>query len=241
VVYAVGRTPDRALIELVRVDAATPASEVERVIALKVAGLVDALLAPAPAAAVLDVPVPVVPASPAPRRRSTSWVIDVGAAVAAAGGDRGATPGIVVAGSHRWRVSRGSLGVGLEARWLPSYGIDGPVARVSIVETDVVAGAEAALDLGPVDLVARGWGSAAVLAARGATPDGRTGSLVEMVPWLGASLGIRLPVGDPIELGISLGGERALIHQRFLADGVVVADVGEARLLAVATMSVRLR
>jgi len=247
VVYAVGRSSSRAVIELVRVDASTPASEIERVIALKVGSLLDSLLAPAPVVTVLGVPPP--PRAPplvsnsAPPVATTPprWWIDIGTAVAAGGGDRGVTPGLAVAVTRRWGSAASSIGAQMISRWLPSHGIDDPVARVSIIECDALAGIDATTAAGPLDVFAATNAGVAVLWANGATPDGRTGSLIEVVPLAGAAAGARLSLSGPVSVSVSLGYERALIHQRFLVDGQAVVDLGQGRFLAMASMSVALR
>ena len=71
VVYVAGARRDRALIELVRFGAATPAAEVERTIALKVVGLLDEVL----------VARPVTPLGTPVARRRAGWPVwlDAGA------------------------------------------------------------------------------------------------------------------------------------------------------------------
>src|SRR6185295_20200877 len=76
-VFAAGGWPGRALIELVRVDAELGAAEIERTIALKIAGLLDA--APrAPIAAAVHAEPAGAPGVRAPDR----WVIEVGGVLA---------------------------------------------------------------------------------------------------------------------------------------------------------------
>jgi hypothetical protein len=232
VVYAIGAAPDRALIELVRVDAGTAASEIERVIALKIGSLLDSLLIVpttpvAAAAGVLGVP----PEAPRPRSR---WRMAPGVLVAL-GGDVGLAAGVGLGVEH----DRGSFGFGVDARWFPAHAIDTAPARVAIDELGASAFARASRRRGR-------WRLGAELAVAGAfigaeaIADGRHGARTVFVPRVRIGIAPAVAVGG-VELGLGLAYERALIHQRFLVDGVVAIDLGTDRALATLTMSVPVR
>src|SRR5206468_486081 len=114
-VFAAGPWPDRALIELVRVDASIDATELERTLALKIAGLVDALevLRTAKPAAPDVQPVPTVPT---PRR----WVIEVAGGAARDAHERGTDPRTALGIGVRWRRDEWSVSAGLALHWQPS-------------------------------------------------------------------------------------------------------------------------
>src|SRR5205085_5291278 len=94
------RATGRALTELGRVDAALGTAEIERTIALKIAGLLDAVVVEQqPVAQTLAVPV-------APR---AEWRIEASGAIAYDRGERGVDPRIALAGGRALRRGRWTL------------------------------------------------------------------------------------------------------------------------------------
>jgi hypothetical protein len=84
-------------------------------------------------------------------------------------------------------------------------------------------------------------GGAAVLWARGTALDGRRGTATEVVPLVGLHVGVRVPLSGPIELALDLDAERAMVHQRFVGDGGVAADMGRYRTSLGLALSVALQ
>ena len=228
VVSAAGPRRDRALIELIRIDAAVPASELERTIALKVAGLLDAALSPRPAANALG-------ASP---RIAARWRLALGAE-AVAGGDRSLAAGPSLTGGRRWVHARWTIDAELAARWLVSGTIEGDGARVDVDEVAVLAGGSLGHTVGRTRVFAAARVGAALALADGASADGRTGSASVVIPVVALGVGVAVPLSAS-ELVLGAGVQRALIRQRFLVDDTVAADLGTSGLTILAALAVRL-
>lgn len=232
-VFAAGRWPGRALIELVRIDGGTPTGDVERTVALKIAGLLDIVTAPRPIGAALGVPVD--------RTRVGTWRLDVVSSIVREAGDRG-TDGRISAGvDHRWQLGDYSLASGIAAHWQPSGVIDGTAGRVSINELGLDAALTGERAFGNWSLLVRPHVSTSFLLATGASLDGRTGSLDVFSPSVGLDVGARWAVSDTVALVLSVGEDTALIQQRFLVDVVVVADLKHARASLMFGISIPLR
>ena len=214
VVYVAGRWPDRALIELVRVDATTSSTEIERLVSLKIAGLLDAALSPQPAAVTLGAP------AATPRDR---WWFALGADAALGTADRAVSAGPSIAGELRW-PGTWTLSARVAARVLWAGALERPRSTTSIDEYGLAARVE--LARGPWFAGTGLVGS--LFAATASTSDGRRGSGYELVPTAELVVGVRLPVSAS-ELVLSLGVEHAMIRQRFLVDGAVVGDLGRDR------------
>ena len=222
VVYAAGRSPDRAVIELVRIGADTPPSEIERIVSLKIIGLLDAVLAPEPVATVLGVPAASV----------NRWRLGVGITAAAGTADRALAIGPMLIAERRWDA----IAIGATARMLLANTVDDRIATTAIDEYGLAAGAE--LARGPAFATAGFAGT--LLRARAATIDGRRGNATEIVPLLRAGVGVRLPL-SAAQLVVGVDVEYSVIHQRFLVDGTVVADLGRVRGVASVAVSLPLR
>lgn len=227
-VYAAGRWPGRAMIELVRIDTQTPAGEVERTIALKIAALLDSILTPQPAASVLDIPV----AAPHPSSRSAStrrWMIAFGGSLVREQGARRWDGRVMSWLARRWDVRAWSLGARVGVHWQPTSVIDGSRGSVLVQELAASAGATLARPLGRWSPMIGGHVTAAALHARGVTLDARRGSATVGVPYVGADVGIRHSISAAIDLVLEVEIDVALIRQRFLLDGSITADVQRLR------------
>lgn len=218
-VLAAGAWPGRALVELVRVDAGIGEAEIERTIALKVAGLLDAILAPhAGAGAALGV----VAASP-------EWRLEVAGLVAHESHQRGLDGRVALAASRAWMRGRWHVAPALAGYWQPSGAIDEPGGRASVTEV----GGTLALEVGrreAIELFARPRFTAAVLNATGVAGDDRRGEAWLFAPYAGLEAGIRHAFSETLRLGIVAGVEAALIHHRLQIDGETIVDLGRVRL-----------
>lgn len=232
VVYVAGRPTDRALMELVRIRADTPASEVERTIALKVAALLDSVLA-TPAGAALGV-------APAPPR----WSIELGALAAIESGDRELVVGPELALVRSWDLERWRIAARAATRWSIKLGapaIERAGARTEIDDIGALVGAAIERPLGRWSASASTHAGAAVLRASATDGDGRFGSATVIVPFATLGVGLQALVSGATSVRLAIDVERALIHQRFLAAGDVVTDLGRTRLRAGLVLSVPLR
>lgn len=219
IVYVAGRWPDRALIELVRVDAATPASELERIIALKVVGLLDFVLVPRHTATALGVP-------SSSLLRVDQWRFGLGADAMMSTGDRGLAAGPALFVERRWRGDW-DVSVHAAARMLLAGTISQDIGVVSIDELGMATGIEVARS----SVFAHAGLSGSLLRATAAAADGRRGSVVVAVPSIEVGVGLRVPMSGS-ELVLMVGFDHALIQQRFLVDGAVIADLGRERAIA---------
>jgi hypothetical protein len=244
-VFVAGAWTGRALTELVRLDADIGSAELERTVALKIAGLLDVLLQAAPARAVLDVRVApsaeepeLRDASPVPRGRE--WRIEVVGLVAADGHQRALDGRAALGVSRAWLRGAWSFAPMLGAHWQPSGTIEGMGGRASITELGAIAAFEVGRTLGPIDAFARGRIVAAVLAARGTSADGRRGDVTVFAPYTGVELGVRRTIAASAQVGVVGGCDFASIHREFLIDGETVVDVGRIRLHVGLSLTVRL-
>jgi hypothetical protein len=234
VVYVAGPRRDRALIELIRVDGSITASELERTIALKIAALLDSVLAPSADATPLGVAV-----APPAVRTTTAWRLGFGVESVVGTRDRELALGPAVAVGRRWLRGRWAIGAELAARWLVTDAIDGDVARLDVDELAAFAQASLGHAVRGGRFFATARFGAAVLLAHGASPDGRTGSAREVVPIAALGVGFAVPV-SAAELAFTAGVERPLIHQRFLVDEAVAADLGTSSFALGIALALRL-
>ncbi len=234
-VFVAGRSTGRALTELVRIDASVGVPEVERTVALKVAGLLDAVLAePAPPVrVVLEVP-PVTIA-----RTHTEWRVEAAGLVAYETHERGADGRVMLAASRAWIRGGWQLAPMLAGYWQPSGTIERAAGRASITEVGGVVAVEGGRDLGPVEVVARPRFVAAALAARGTSSDGRHGTTTVLAPYAGLEVGARRTISN-VRFGVVVGCDLALIHREFVIDDQTIVDLGRARLHVGLTMTVAL-
>lgn len=219
-VFAAGGWPGRALIELIQVDADLGAAELERTVALKIAGLLDAVLAPrVSAGAILGI------------RDSTrpAWRIEIDALVAREPHQRGLDGRVAVAASRAWSYGAWSVAPVLAGYWQPTGTIEGLRGRASITELGAALALEATRERAPLQLFARPRLTAAVLDARGTSGDGRRGHARLVAPHAGVEAGIRYAVSDRLWLGVVIGGDVALIHHELLVDDETIVDVGQIR------------
>ncbi len=222
-VFASGGWPGRALIELVRVDAAMQPAEIERTIALKIAGLLDSLLSPrASAPAVLAIP-------PAAVQRP-AWRVDVIGSVARERRQRHFDGRAGAAISKRFGLAPWFVAPVLAAYWQPSGVIDGDHGSASVTELGAAIAVDVGRTLGPVEVFARPHYATAILFARGTSTDGRRGEATLGAPYVGGEAGLRVPISDVLAAGASVGADYALIRHKLLIDNETIVDLGRFRL-----------
>jgi len=221
-VFAAGGWPGRALVELVHVGADIGDPEIERTIALKIAGLLDVVLAPGiSAGAALGV------AGAEPRAR---WRIEITGAVVREPHERGRDGRIAFGASRAWRGAGWTIAPGLAGYWQPQTTVERDRGRASITELGGVVAIEAGRASGPVQLFARPRFVAAVVAAAGTSNDGRHGDATVLAPYVGLEAGIGRAVSDTVSLGVVAGCDVALIHHELVIDGATIVDLGRLRL-----------
>ncbi|MBX3158689.1 MAG: hypothetical protein KF773_22160 [Deltaproteobacteria bacterium] len=224
-VFAAGRWPGRALLELVRVDEALGASEIERTIALKVAGLLDVLLA-APSAPAGEARAALGGVRHGAANVGARWRIEVSGQLAREPHERGADPRTVVGIGRAWRRGGWTLAPSVAGYWQPSGAIDGATGRATVTEVGAAIAVEAAR--GPV--FARPRVVLGALRAEGESGDGRAGRATLFAPYAGLEVGVRREISEAAALGVVAGGEVAWRHHELAVDDRVVVDVGRARL-----------
>jgi hypothetical protein len=220
-VFAAGGWPGRALVELVRIDAALGTAEIERTVALKIAGLLDAMLSPRTTArAALGLPARIQP----------EWRIEVAGLVAREAHERGLDGRVSAAGIRSWRSGAWSVAPLVGGYWQPTGAVDGERGQVSVTEIGGAIAVEAGRAAGALELFARPRFVVAVVAARGVADDGRRGAATVLAPYSGLEAGVRLPISDTLRLGVVTGLEVAWIHHELQIDRETVVDLGRIRL-----------
>lgn len=228
IVYAVGRDPSRALVEVVRIAADGRAGTV-RVMALKVASLVDVVLStPDPSG---DLSRPFARESVARRRTAASYTphIEAGVLGTLLAGDVGAQGGIVFAAGLTRTAGDLILSVHAGARWLSGMHGKNELGAVAVDEVDVAVGLRAGTRwrnyAAGVDL---GLG-ARLLDARAAAVNGRADSATSLVPAVGVGIHGEVRLGRRLGLRPHAGMEAAGFRQRFLVFHRPAADLGRFR------------
>lgn len=227
VVYAVGRDPSRALVEVVRVPADGRAGAV-RIMALKVSSLIDLLRVAAAGPA--DVEAAFVRASAAPAAGGAAIFAELGGAAVGPGGDVGPRPGALAAAGLELARGSGALSVHLSGR-LARVGVADEGRDLEVDEVAITVGLRAlrrrgrfAAGLG-IDLGA--W----IFAARG-TAGGRTDKALSVIPTVAVAAEGRASLTRRLELRLALGAEVDAIRQRFLLLREPAADLGRWRPMA---------
>jgi hypothetical protein len=230
-VFASGGWPGRAVIELVRVDADLGPAELERTVALKIAGLLDAMLAPyATARGVLGVPDPARPA----------WQLELAGAIVREPHERGLDGRVALAVARRWPRGAWGLAPVIAGYWQPTGAIEGLGGRASLTEIGAVIALEVDRDDAGWQVVARPRVTAGLLDARGVSNDGRRGGARVISPQAGFELGIRRAVSGPVRAGLLIGCDVALIHHELAVDDETVIDAGWMRVHVSASLTVAL-
>jgi hypothetical protein len=220
-VFVAGRRVGRALVEHVLVDAALGPAEIERTIALKLAGLLDELLAPR---ATLKQVLAIVPT---PER--SAWRIELAGVIVRDAHQRATDGRARVSASRAWFRDAWFIAPALDMHWQPSGAMDSPRGRASITEVGTGLGLELGLRARSMELVLRPHFVSAILLARGAARDGRQGDATLVVPYLGSDAIVRAPVSDTMHLGVVAGIDYALVRNRLEIDGETAVDLGRLR------------
>jgi hypothetical protein len=221
-VFVAGRRPGRALVERVIVDASLGPEEIERTIALKLAGLLDELLAPR---ATVKTVFAIVPAP-----RAQEWRVDIGGVIVRDAHQRATDGRARISASRVWFRDAFLLAPAIDVHWQPSGAIDNPRGRASITELGTGLAIEVGARVRSLELVARPHFLSSIIFARGVSRDGRQGQTALVVPNVGADAAVRAPVSDAIHLGVVVGTDYALIRNRLEIDGETAVDIGRLRI-----------
>ena len=223
-VFVAGRGTGRALTELVRVDVALGAPEIERTIALKIAALLDAVLVePGPTTrATLDTIAPPVP-------HVRAWRLEIDGTIAYETHERKADGRIGFFVGRAWQRGPWTLVPSIGGYWQPSGTIERAGGRASLLELGGIAAVEASRDLGPVEVLARPRLVAAAISARGVSDDGRRGTATVFAPYPGIEVGVRHAVAN-VGFGVVGGCDVALIRRELIIDNKTIVDFGALRL-----------
>lgn len=217
VVFASAPQPGRALIELVRVDAALPPAELERTIALKIAGLFDALRAPTTAPTVIREPI------------AHAWWLEASGAIAYERHDRRFDGRSGIAIGRAWIRDAWRVSPAIGAYWQPSGIAVASRGRASVTELDTMIGFEGAVAIDRLELFARPRFTLATLFASGDATDGRHGSATVYSAYGGLEVGARVALSHTAWVGLALGGDTAFVRHRLRVDGESVIDLGRFR------------
>lgn len=213
----------RGSIELVRAELGTPIAELERVVALKLAGLLD----------------PPPPPSRPPEPPAQRWRLGIGGAVVG-GDDRGLAGGPAIVVGRRIDLDSWLLAIELRGRWLRSGTIEQRMTSVSVDEASLGIQLEVASAIGRFELLANGGVAGTLFRASGQSADGRSGAATVGVPTFYGHVGTRVYVGGAT-VGVETGLEIAGIRQRFIVDGSVGADLERIRFVGSLWVAVAFR
>lgn len=220
-VYVAGARPGRALVEHVLVDASLGPAEIERTVALKIAGILDAVLAPgATTRSMLEIDV----------EPEHEWRVEIDGGVSRDWHERGFDGFAAFGVSHAWRRDRWTFAPLVAGYWQPSGVIVGASGQASVTDLGVALALEGGADVGPVQLFVRPRATASALFARGASNDGRSGKATVFAPYAGVEAGVRRPVSETLQVGLVMGADFALIRHEFLIDQETIVDLGRVRL-----------
>lgn len=225
VVHVVGPAEDRAILEVVRIPVGASELDAHREVALRVASLLDTLLARR-SGEILGLE-----AAPAagPPFAPPAWELAMLGELIVRDGDRGAHVALGIGLSRRV----GSyLRVGAKARWSPAVEIESTGSAVtSVGEAGAMFEGTIAVPFDRWDLLAATTAGATVLRAR-AVDAGRVGRVYATSALLGACVGARVNLPS-LHLVGAFGVETSLFEQRFLVDGAVAARTGRLRGIAI--------
>ena len=230
-VFVAGRATGRAVTELVRVDAALGTVEIERTIALKIAGLLDAIVVAQPVSTVIAAPVTI--------RLRNEWRIEASGAVAYDRHDRGADARVSLSVGRALRRGIYTFTPILGGYWQPSGTIERSAGRASLVELGATLAFDAAHDIGPVELFVRPHANVGAVSVRGVASDGRQGRTTVFAPSAGISIGAHRIVSN-VRFGAFAACDFALIHRDLAIDSTTVVDLGVVRLHVGLAMTVAL-
>ena len=225
VMYVALREGEHSRVEMVRMHGGP---DVQRALALKLAALLEAALAPRPPPAIVTPPPPP-PPPPPPRPESPSILLEVGGFGAAEGdGNAGAQAALSAAAGARLRRGAWAGEAYGRVRLASPLDVSAMGGRMTAHEWSLAAGV--ALVRG--DRLAFGGAleaGARMLEATGTASDGRMGTIDRQLPALLPMLEARARLTDSIGLRIAAGLEIELRHQSFVAAGAPVADLGTVR------------
>jgi hypothetical protein len=223
VLYVVGEADGRAVVQVFRIPAGSPA-DTDRALALKVSSVLDELLAPAARVVLLPSSPPVVP-GPAPAASRARLVLGLESRLGTSPGDDGwegrgvLLVGVRLAGDLELH---GTFGLGSGGTWENASG------KVRTSEYDLALGARVLGLAGPIDLGVRAGIGLRFLDATGTTPAGVTGDDVTLLGVGTLAVEKRWPLGR-FELAAFVGLEWTPREQIFTVNEQPVAELGHVR------------
>ena len=246
--YVVGGSSGRAVVEVVRMPAANDGPDVDRSLALKVSEIVDSALGADEAlsgAALRAAPLPAVldaPAKRAPAARSNEAALGVllggvlSSPAGSANGQVGGRLGVVYSAP----VSELELELGVSGRLLSPLTMRNAEGRVKVSEE------AASIELcvrsrGKVQLGAELEASLHWLHADGFWQGAETGSADLIVPALRLGPELRFRLGEQTKLALGAGGSWTPVRERFSLGRAPVADLGRFRADALISLIISIR
>ena len=227
IVYAVGKNDRRAVMEVVELH--EPQSpEQDRVVALKIAALLDDVLH---RASLRDVVPPFSDLTFQASKRRLAWGGEarVGAFLGTGSGSVGGQAGIQLAAGPGLRTRRFEAELAMTVGLLSNQHNQSPAGQIDTSQwtLGLAAGGRYRWDrfsLGPSI-----GASFRVVSATGQTVDGRMGDAVRWVPTGRLGLEVRYRFWDRLSLRANLGAEMAFERQRFSLVGQPAVDLGRIR------------
>jgi hypothetical protein len=229
VAHVVGSGAERVLLEVIRVRA-SERTEAARVISLKVASLLDAILLSAPEGeAGADIARGLVPVPGPAGERRARWQGRLETILACCAGNSGAQVGAGLGAGALFSRGGFSLGGRGAIRWLSPVNVRSGPGAVEVDELDAALALSLARALGRVALGGEFEVGARILSASGRVEDGRTGSTRAATPIAAAAVTGDLRLAATLGMQASAGLESSLVRQRFFILDELVTDLGRVR------------
>jgi hypothetical protein len=225
VVHLVGPVADRAILEVVRIPTGASELDAQREVALRVASLLDTVLAHPPTTIVGLEPPPPPPSPPIVARQR--WALGTQGELMIRDGDRGEH---LALGLSVFRDLHSRLRVGAKVRWAPVVAIEGANSNATLWEVGAMLDGSFVIPYRSWELVSSLSMGGSLLLARAVSGE-RDGRTATMAPLVGVGLGARITLRS-FQVAATLGVEGWLFDERFLVDGQVVARTGHLRGIA---------
>jgi hypothetical protein len=226
VVHVVGPVADRAILEVVRVPIGASELDAHREVALRVASLLDTVMAQ-PATAIIGIEPPPTPPPTPPHVVQRRWTIGTFGELMIRDGDRGAHPAL---GLSVARDIHTHARVGVRTRWAPVVEIEGVASDMTLWELGAMLEAAFVLPYRSWELLGALSLGGSLLRARAVSGE-RVGRTFATAPLAGVGIGAKLELRS-VQVAATLCAEGWLFDERFLVEGQVVARTGHLRGIA---------